>query len=98
MEHNAEREEYRLQSEQMSLERKVRRGICWWPVSVGRSYHNSLNQLVVEIVQSNPQDIDHQFEYGRPVVFFKEAGGTGRQITPPFGGAGGCFLPHTCSV
>ena len=98
MEHNAEREEYRLQSEQMSLERKVRRGICWWPVSVGRSYHNSLNQLVVEIVQSNPQDIDHQFEYGRPVVFFKEAGGMGRQITPPYGGAGGGFLPHICSV
>ena len=90
MEHEAEREEYRIQSQQMSLERKVRRGICWWPVSVGRSWHNSLNQLVVELTQDNPQDIDHQFEYGRPVVFF---------VNPPLqGGGGGGLLPHTCTV
>ena len=90
MEHEAEREEYRIQNQQMSLERKVRRGICWWPVSVGRSWHNSLNQLVVELTQDNPQDIDHQFEYGRPVVFF---------VNPPLqGGGGGGLLPHTCTV
>lgn len=70
MERNAEREEYRLQSEQMSLERKVRRGICWWPLTVGRSYYNSLNQLVVDIWKKEADDIDHSFEYGRPVVFF----------------------------
>lgn len=88
MEHDAEREEYRLQSQRMSLARKVRRGICWWPVRVGRSYHNSLNQLVVELTQENPQDIDHQFEYGRPVVFFEA------QTDVPTGG----FLPHTATV
>ena len=70
MEYEAEREEYRVQSEQMSVERKVRRGICWWPLSVGRSYYNSLNQLVVEVFKTADDDIDHSFEYGRPVVFF----------------------------
>ena len=70
MEREAEREEYRVQSEQMSLERKVRRGICWWPLTVGRSYYNSLNQLVVEVAKTTEDDIDHSFEYGRPVVFF----------------------------
>ncbi len=89
MEHDAEREEYRLQSEQMSLSRKVRRGICWYPVAVGRSYHNSLNQLVVEITQTEPQDIDHQFEYGRPVVFFKAP------LNPPMRGE---MLPYSCTV
>ena len=92
MEHDAEREEYRVQSQQMSLARKVRRGICWWPVAVGRSYHNSLNQLVVEIVQSDPQDIDHQFEYGRPVVFFTAASSGPSPHAPSH------LLPHTCTV
>ena len=70
LEYESEREEYRLQSEQMSISRKVKRGICWYPVAAGRSYYNSLNQLVVEIEQTEPDDIDHNFEYGRPVVFF----------------------------
>ncbi|MCR4613084.1 MAG: AAA family ATPase [Bacteroidaceae bacterium] len=70
MERDAEREEYRVQSEQMSLERKVRRGICWWPLTVGRSYYNSLNLLVVEVMKTTDDDIDHSFEYGRPVIFF----------------------------
>ena len=70
LEYESEREEYRLQSEQMSISRKVKRGICWYPVAAGCSYYNSLNQLVVEIEQTDPDDIDHNFEYGRPVVFF----------------------------
>lgn len=82
MEYEAEREEYRMQLEQMSVERKVRRGICWWPLSVGRSYYNSLNQLVVEVWKTTDDDIDHSFEYGRPVVFF----------TPEK------ILPHTCTI
>jgi len=69
-EYESEKEDYRLQTESMSIERKVKRGICWYPIKVGRSYYNSLNQLVVEITQDNPQDIDHNFEYGRPVVFW----------------------------
>ena len=82
MEYEAEREEYRVQSEQMSVERKVRRGICWWPLSVGRSYYNSLNQLVVEVMKTTDDDIDHSFEYGRPVVFF-----TSERL-----------LPHVCTI
>ena len=73
MERDNEREEYRVQSEQMSLERKVRRGICWWPLTMGRSYYNSLNQLVVEVEKREADDIDHVFEYGRPVIFFSHS-------------------------
>lgn len=72
MEHDSEREEYRVQREQMNVERKIRRGICWYPVRAGRSYYNSLNQLVAEIEQVNPQDIDHCFEHGRIVEFFTD--------------------------
>ncbi|MBQ0073329.1 MAG: AAA family ATPase [Prevotella sp.] len=81
MEYEAEKEEFRVQSEKMSIERKKRRGICWYPVKTGRSYYNSLNQLVVEIhnnakevaADGNPIDDDTEdtlFEYGKPVQFF----------------------------
>ena len=74
-EYESEKEAYREQTEKMGIGRKVKRGICWYPIRVGRSYYNSLNQLVVEIEQREPQDIEHNFEYGRPVVFFTPASG-----------------------
>ena len=78
MEQEAEREEFRIQSERMPLERKIRRGICWWPVRAGRSYYNSLNQLVVEIENLSPAaseddetEADTLLEYGKPIQFFQ---------------------------
>ncbi len=83
MEYEAEKEDFRILSEKMSIERKKRRGICWHPVTVGRSYYNSLNQLVVEIHNGSgnatEQDTDDMndedclFEYGKPVQFFVPA-------------------------
>ena len=72
LEYESEKEDFRIQSEQMGIQRKLHRGICWYPVSVGRSYYNSLNQLVVEIEKAYTEDddIDTQFEYGKPVQFF----------------------------
>ncbi len=74
MEYDAEKEEFRVQSEKMGIKRKIHRGICWYPVEAGRSYYNSLNQFVVEIVKKdhdeNDEDIEHLFEYGKPVQFF----------------------------
>ena len=74
MEYDDEKEEFRVQSEKMGIKRKIHRGICWYPVEAGRSYYNSLNQLVVEIVKKDhdetDEDIEHLFEYGKPVQFF----------------------------
>lgn len=70
LEYNAEKETFRQQTEQMGIERKVKRGDAWWPVKVTRSYYNSLNQLAVEVVRSTDTDIEHCFEFGKPVQFF----------------------------
>ena len=56
----------------MGVQKKVRRGMCWFPLSVGRSYYNSLDQLVVEVSRSTDLDVEHQFEPGKPVCFFQE--------------------------
>ena len=74
MEYDSEKEEFCVQSEKMGIKRKIHRGICWYPVEAGRSYYNSLNQFVVEIVKKDhdesDEDIEHLFEYGKPVQFF----------------------------
>ena len=71
MEYAAEKEAYRKQTEEIGLQRKVKRGDAWWPVKMGKSYYNSLNQLVVEVFrQGDDDDIEHNFEFGRPVAFF----------------------------
>ena len=71
MEYAAEKETYRKQTEEMGLQRKVKRGDAWYPLKTGKSYYNSLNQLVIEVFrQSDDNDIEHNFEFGRPVAFF----------------------------
>ena len=70
MEYNTEKEAFRQQTEQIGLARSVKRGDAWWPVKTGKSYYNSLNQLAIEIHRTSDQDIEHNFEYGRPVMFF----------------------------
>ena len=71
MEYQTEKEAYRKQTEEMGLQRKVKRGDAWWPVRMGKTYYNSLNQLVTEVFRQGEDDeIEHNFEFGRPVCFF----------------------------
>ena len=70
MEYYTEKEAFRKQTEAMGLMRKVKRGDAWFPLSVGRSYYNSLNQMALEVMRTADQDIEHNFEFGRPVAFF----------------------------
>ena len=72
MEYEFEKEEFKRQTETMGIARKVKRGLCWYPATPGRSYYNSLNQLVIEITHTEDTDIEHNFEFGRPVCFFRK--------------------------
>lgn len=72
MEYNYEKETFKQQTEAMGIDRKVKRGMCWYPVSTGRSYYNSLNQLVIEMERQEDKEIEHVFEFGRPVCFFTQ--------------------------
>jgi len=72
LEYQTEKEAFRKQTEEMGLQRKVKRGDAWYPLKMGRSYYNSLNQLVVEVFrQGDDDEIEHNFEFGRPVCFFR---------------------------
>ena len=89
IEYKADKEEYGRQVEAIGMRRRVKRGDAWYPVRVGRSYYNSLNQLVVEVFREEDTDIEHNFEFGRPVAFFfldgdgkgGAGGGDGQKVT-----------------
>lgn len=72
LEYNYEKEQFRQQTELMGIGRKIKRGMCWYPLNLGRSYYNALNQLVIEVERREDKDIEHLFEYGRPVCFFTQ--------------------------
>ena len=70
MEYYTEKEAFRKQTEATGLLRKVKRGDAWFPLSMGRSYYNSMNQMALEVRRTADQDIEHNFEFGRPAIFF----------------------------
>lgn len=88
MEYETEKDTFLKQTREMGVLRKVKRGMCWYPVRVGQSYYNSLNQQVVELFRTQDKDIEHTFEYGKPVMFF-----TWKQTDPEVK-----FMPFVATV
>ena len=83
LEYQTEKEAFRKQTEEMGLQRKVKRGDAWFPLKMGKSYYNSLNQLVVEVFRQGEDDeIEHNFEFGRPVAFFTSSASTTSPTSP----------------
>lgn len=76
MEYDEERRQFSEITGRIGVSRLVERGNAWLPISIGRSYYNSLNQRVLEIFRTDtrdediPGETDHNFEYGRQVTFF----------------------------
>ena len=70
IEYDEERQSFQKQAEATGLGRRLKRGDAWYPLRIGKSYYNSLNQRCVEVFRTTDQDIEHNFEPGRPVVFF----------------------------
>ena len=75
MEYEEEKEAFQQARQAQGVERMVARGDAWIPLRVGRSYYNSLNQFCVEVyrqpVADDEEPLDHNFEFGKPVQFFK---------------------------
>ena len=71
LEYYTEKEAFRKLTEQIGMRRKVKRGDAWFPLRIGKSFYNSLNQKSIEVFRTSDEEIDHNFEFGRPVVFFR---------------------------
>ena len=99
LEYDYEKQEYEELCRNVGVNRRIRQGKCWYPIFAGRTFYNALNQLVLEIVNNDQsaaenvsKDIEHEFEPGRPVAFFR---------TPAKSEVGGdmpIFFPYSCVV
>ena len=94
LEYQTEKEAYRLQTETVGIGRKVKRGDAWWPLRLGKSYYNSLNQLALEVYRTSDTDIEHNFEFGRSIVFFTDT----LAQTSTMNQVGVSFFPFTGTV
>ena len=100
LEYQTEKETFRKQTEEMGVQRKVKRGDAWYPLKVDKSYYNSLNQLAVEVIRTSDQEIEHTFEFGKTVMFFSCEGNKIKYL--PFtatvsyvdGDRMVCIIPH----
>ena len=87
LEYDYENAAFKRDSQTLRIKRQKRRGARRFPVTNRRDRYNSLDRFTVEIIKTETDDADHNFEYGRAVCFFS-ADATGRQT----------FLPVTGTV
>ncbi len=81
LEYEEEKRAFSRLTDRVGIERLQERGNAWFPIRIGATRYNSLNQRVVEIYRLNSssgQDreeeemdgLNHNFEYGKAVAFF----------------------------
>ena len=71
LEYDFEKENYISVSKNINIKKAVRSGKCWFPVNIGRSFYNSVNQFVIEIFREPSENESSEFEPGRSVCFFE---------------------------
>ncbi|MBD5277705.1 MAG: AAA family ATPase [Bacteroides sp.] len=87
IEYEEEKKSFSQLTARIGITRLAERGNAWMHIRVGRTYYNSLNQRVVEIFRNDESsEDDHNFEYGRPVVFFTISKDLGAVPSFPFTG------------
>ncbi len=82
MEYEEEKRAFSEVADRIGVLRLTERGDAWYPVTPVRTFHNSLNKRVVELTREADSATDHNFEYGKPVMFFmaSESGARTRML------------------
>ena len=88
IEYDEEKRAFSDLTARIGFSRLAARGNAWLGISVGRVFYNSLNQRVLELTRpdTGTDDVDHNFEYGRPVAFFTLTDREGERPSFPFTG------------
>ena len=89
IEYEEEKKAFTKVTEAAGIEKLKARGNAWTDIKVVRTFFNSLNQRVIEIQRSSGDadgDDDHNFEYGRPVMFFVLINNFESKLRPLFKG------------
>lgn len=87
MEYEEEKQTFTKITEKAGIDKLKARGNAWTNIKVNRTFYNSLNQRVVEIIRpASDEEEDHNFEHGRPVMFFEFSSGFNSVFKPLFQG------------
>ncbi|MDE6740967.1 MAG: helicase, partial [Muribaculaceae bacterium] len=72
IEYDEEKRTFSELTARIGFTRLAESGNAWLGIEISRVFYNSLNQRVLELTrpESESDDSDHNFEYGRPVAFF----------------------------
>lgn len=73
MEYEYEKKEYCKQSEIIGVEKKIKQGTCWYPLSISKSFYNAMNLLAIEVFTNRDAEQEHSFEFGKSIRFFKQS-------------------------
>ena len=65
-----EKQLYERERDGKSLKRRIARGDCWYPCRCISRGYNALNQPIIELQRQGDTEVEHGFEYGRPVICF----------------------------
>lgn len=104
LEYETEKHDYEEMCRNVGIRRRIRQGKCWYPLFVGRTFYNALDQFCVEVTAPDDlPEVDSEFEPGRPVAFFHTADADSPLLHPEVtqnsgGGAGISFLPYSAQV
>ncbi len=78
LEYESEKADFQKLTDSIGIERLVDKGNAWWPLSFCGKRRNAFDQLVVELERKHSDDNpDHNFEYGKSVLFFSLEGAGG---------------------
>ena len=94
IEYEEEKASFTKIKEKEGLEKQRARGNAWLGIKIGRSFYNSLNQRVIEIYRNPDEEDDHNFEYGKPVMFFTFGAGFDSSFKSLF--ASSMYLSSSC--
>ena len=87
IEYEEEKKAFTKITEKEGIERLKARGNLWSHIKVDRIFYNSLNQRVLEICRREiDEEEEHNFEHGRPVMFFNFTIGFNASFRPLFQG------------
>ena len=75
LEREADLEQYRQKVLLRSLTQRVKEGVTWYPVRLGKDYIGTGERIIIELERTHPTDQPHSFQSGKSVNVFCNASG-----------------------
>lgn len=89
VEQEEDREQYRIRSAKSTIQERVKRGLCWYPVKITGEEVGFAGRVVLEIERPPSAGALHLFQTGKNVALFTttpQRGADGKEVKPTVAG------------